>query len=109
EAMIERGRALRERFGSTRPVWVAGSTREGEEALLLEAFAAIASRSRALLVIVPRHPQRFDAVATPVSAHGFSFARRSADVVVGGEVRVLIGDSMGEMLAYYAAADLAIM
>jgi 3-deoxy-D-manno-octulosonic-acid transferase len=106
--MVERGARFRELFGAGRPVWVAGSTREGEEALLLDAFAT-AAVGEALLVIVPRHPQRFDEVAALAAARGLAVARRSAQAPVPGDVRVLIGDSMGEMLAYYAAADVVIM
>ena len=73
DAMVELGRALRTRFGEARPVWVAGSTRDGEEALLLDALAAPAARSlpdATLTIIVPRHPQRFDAVADLLEARG---------------------------------------
>ncbi|HET7546909.1 MAG TPA: lipid IV(A) 3-deoxy-D-manno-octulosonic acid transferase [Usitatibacter sp.] len=108
DAMRERGRELRSRLGS-RPVWVAGSTREGEEALLLDAFARRGEEGDALLVIVPRHPQRFDEVARLASARGFTIARRSDASPVPRAARVMLGDSMGEMLAYYAAADVVIM
>ncbi|HEX6635295.1 MAG TPA: lipid IV(A) 3-deoxy-D-manno-octulosonic acid transferase [Usitatibacter sp.] len=107
-AMIERGRGFRERFGASRPVWVAGSTREGEEALLLDAFVRL-GHADALLVLVPRHPQRFDEVARLAAARGLEVARRSGEAAVAREVRVVVGDSMGEMLAYYAAADVVIM
>jgi 3-deoxy-D-manno-octulosonic-acid transferase len=109
EAMVERGATFRARFGLERPVWVAGSTREGEEALLLDAFAGLEPAADALLVIVPRHPQRFDEVAALAASRGFHVARRSESAPVGSRVRVVIGDSMGEMLAYYAAADVVIM
>ena len=105
--MIERGRGLRERFGAQRTVWVAGSTREGEEALLLDAFAAL--ETDALLVIVPRHPQRFDDVARLVEARGIAFARRSDAGDAAPGIRVVVGDSMGEMFAYYQWADVVIM
>lgn len=105
--MLERGRELRGRFGGHRPVLVAGSTREGEEALLLDALGR--APGDALLVIVPRHPQRFDEVASLAAGRGFKVARRSDAAAVSGDVRVMIGDSMGEMLAYYAAADVAIL
>lgn len=108
EGMLERGRELRDRFGTDRSVWVAGSTRDGEEALLLEAFAAI-DDPRALLVLVPRHPERFEAVAALARDRGLEAALRSHSQPVQSSVRVVIGDSMGEMLAYYAAADVVIM
>ena len=104
-----RGREFRERFGAGRPVWVAGSTREGEEALLLDALAADSIPADVLLVIVPRHPQRFDEVAQVAAARGLKVARRSDAGAVDPHVRVMVGDSMGEMLAYYAAADVVLM
>jgi 3-deoxy-D-manno-octulosonic-acid transferase len=90
-------------------VWVAASTREGEEALLLDAFAACGADPGALLVIVPRHPQRFEEAARLATERGFEVARRSDAGPVPSSARVAIGDSMGEMLAYYAAADVAII
>lgn len=105
--MLERGAALRAALGTARAVWVAGSTREGEEALLLDAFRH--APPEALLVIVPRHPQRFEAVAQLAGARGFAVARRSALGEAGPGTRVVVGDSMGEMLAYYAAADVVVM
>jgi 3-deoxy-D-manno-octulosonic-acid transferase len=106
---VRLGAEFRQRFGCSRAVWVAGSTREGEEAELLDAFAAMDARPDALLVIVPRHPQRFDEVAALARSRGFVTARRSEGGNVAADVRVVVGDSMGEMLAYYAAADVAIM
>lgn len=107
--MLALGERFRERFGAGRRVLVAGSTRDGEEALLLEAFAAAAVPPEVLLVLVPRHPQRFEEVAALAAAHGFAPARRSAERHVDAATRVVIGDSMGEMLAYYAAADVVVM
>jgi 3-deoxy-D-manno-octulosonic-acid transferase len=107
--MVALGEAFRERFGSRRKVWVVGSTRDGEEALLVEAFAAAAVDPAVLLVLVPRHPQRFDEVAALAARSGFAPGRRSAEGNVPPATRVVIGDSMGEMLAYYAAADIVIM
>jgi 3-deoxy-D-manno-octulosonic-acid transferase len=109
EAMIERGERFREKFGRERTVWVAGSTRDGEEALLIDAFARLAPSSGVLLVIVPRHPQRFDDVARLVEARGISLQRRTSDVAIAASTRIALGDSMGEMLAYYFAADVVIV
>jgi 3-deoxy-D-manno-octulosonic-acid transferase len=103
----ERAARLRELFGRERPVWVAGSTREGEEALLLDAFAA--APPEVLLVIVPRHPQRFDEVAGLAAARGLACHRRSSGTPVPADARVVVGDTMGEMPTYYAAADLVLM
>jgi len=101
------GAEFRMRFGATRLVWVAASTREGEETLILDALARTPLRHDALLVIVPRHPQRFAAVAEQLRARGVAFVRRSDNAAVPAHVGVVLGDSMGEMLGYYAAADVA--
>ena len=94
---------FRQRIG-TRPVWLAASTREGEEALLL---AALPDDLPALTVIVPRHPQRFEAVAALLTARGVRWQRRSTDEPIRPDTQVWLGDSMGELFAYYQAADLA--
>ncbi|EKU83112.1 lipid IV(A) 3-deoxy-D-manno-octulosonic acid transferase [Massilia timonae] len=116
-AALEKGDWLRSRIrsgGPERPVFLCASTREGEEALILDAWRRMPDKpAGALLAIVPRHPQRFDEVASLASARGFTLARRSqfgldhgVDHGVGG-ADVLLGDSMGEMFAYYAACDCA--
>jgi 3-deoxy-D-manno-octulosonic-acid transferase len=101
------GAEFRMRFGATRLVWVAASTREGEETLILDALARTPLRHDTLLVIVPRHPQRFAAVAEQLRARGVAFVHRSDNATVPAHVGVVLGDSMGEMLGYYAAADVA--
>jgi 3-deoxy-D-manno-octulosonic-acid transferase len=95
---------LRQRFAG-RFVWLAASTREGEEVLLLEALDQLALPD-VLLVLVPRHPQRFDEVARLISGRGQPWMRRSV-AEIKPEARVFLGDSMGEMAAYYAASDVA--
>jgi 3-deoxy-D-manno-octulosonic-acid transferase len=99
------GRELRARFGEARPVWVAASTRDGEEALILDALARNGLPAGALTVIVPRHPQRFAAVAELLRQRGLPFARRSDNAPVAADTAVVLGDSMGEMPAYFVAAD----
>ena len=106
ETMLARGAALRETLGRQRSVWLAASTREGEEALLLEAMAR-APVSNALLLLVPRHPQRFDEVEALVRSRGLACVRRTSGEPVSPNTRVMLGDTMGEMLAYCAAADVA--
>ncbi len=101
------GRELRSRFGESRPVWIAASTRDGEEALILEAIAAHPLPAGTLTVIVPRHPQRFAAVAELMRRRGVPFVLRSGNTPVPVDVEVVVGDSMGEMAGYYAAADIA--
>ena len=109
QPIVALGRTFRERFGASRTIWVVGSTRDGEEAMLLDAFAQGRPPADVLLVIVPRHPQRFEEVAQLAQARGFPAVMRSADTQVAPSTRVVIGDSMGEMLAYYAASDVVIM
>ena len=104
---IEQGKALRQTLG-VRPVLLAASTREGEEALLLDAVQRAGLRD-ALLVIVPRHPQRFDEVAALIAARGLRLQRRSAGDPLAADTAVLLGDSMGEMFVYYAACDVVLM
>lgn len=106
-AQLELGRVFRERIGD-RPVWLVASTREGEERLVLDAFARTAP-TEVLLVMVPRHPQRFDQVAALVKSCGLSLQRRSGNEPVQLATRVWLGDSLGEMFAYYHAADCALI
>ena len=107
EAALAKGAQVRGHIGP-RPVLLCASTREGEESLILDAFDKLAIADM-LLVIVPRHPQRFDDVARMVASRGLAMQRRSAmeGSALPGEVRVLLGDSMGEMFAYFAACDVA--
>jgi 3-deoxy-D-manno-octulosonic-acid transferase len=105
---LELGAGFRARFGQARPIWLAASTREGEEALLLDALARRALPGNPLLLLVPRHPQRFATVAELLSARGVPFVRRSeGGAPVPADIGVILGDSMGEMQGYYAAADVA--
>jgi 3-deoxy-D-manno-octulosonic-acid transferase len=104
---VAAGRALRADLGA-RPVLLAASTRDGEEALLLDAVQRN-GLGDALLVIVPRHPQRFDAVAALVAARGLRMQRRSGDGAIAADTAVLLGDSLGEMYFYYAACDVALL
>ena len=110
---LELGDWLRGRIragAGERPVFLCASTREGEEALILDAWQRSTDKpARALLLLVPRHPQRFDEVAALVAARGLALAYRSRldpDHGIDG-ADVLLGDSMGEMFAYYAACDCA--
>jgi 3-deoxy-D-manno-octulosonic-acid transferase len=105
EKQLELGREFRAGYGS-RPVWLAASTREGEEALILDAWRK-AGAGDTVMILVPRHPQRFDDVSRLASEAGFVVQRRSDNAVLDPSTQILIGDSMGEMFAYYASADVA--
>lgn len=102
---------LREALGADRPVWIAASTHEGEDRQILDAHQQILGRfPNALLMIVPRHPERFDDVARLIDVKGLSLVRRSQSgsgrvEKIGSEV--YLGDTMGELLMLYGASDVA--
>ena len=100
------GEKLRAGFGANRPVWLAASTRDGEELLLLDVLEKIQTPN-ALAVIVPRHPQRFNEVAELLKARKIPFQRRSDNAAINPNTKVVLGDSMGEMFAYFASSDVA--
>jgi 3-deoxy-D-manno-octulosonic-acid transferase len=102
---LDLGRQWRGAWGE-RPVMLVASTREGEEPLVLEALAGM-DVPGLLAVIVPRHPQRFDEVARLLGSRGLRYQRRSEGMAVAPDTEVVLGDSMGEMFAYYAACDVA--
>ena len=109
----ERGRELRELYAAARPMWVAGSTHAGEEEIVLEAQRIVRrSHPRALLVLVPRHPPRFDEVALGLQRAAVRYVRRSQRAVekegaAAALAEVLLVDTLGELLDFYAAADVA--
>lgn len=100
------GQTWRDAIGADRPVVVAASTRDGEEAMILEVLHRI-DVTGLLVVIVPRHPQRFDAVAALLDERGIRYRRRSEGAMPAKDCAVWLGDSMGEMAAYYSACDVA--
>lgn len=94
-------------YWQDRPVWVAASTHQGEEALALAAHRRILQiHPQALLILVPRHPERFDAVATLVKQESFTLTRRS-QAMPDRDTQVWLADSMGELPLWYASADIA--
>ena len=107
-AVVERGRELRSGYWGARPTWIAGSTHDGEEEAALTAHAHLRiGMPDALLLLVPRHPERFQAVADLLNRRGFRFERRSSDNSVRPEAQVLLVDTVGELAALYASADVA--
>lgn len=112
EDALAQGRQWRSALGA-RPVWIAASTHDGEEAAVLAAHRDLLRwYPDALLVLVPRHPQRFDAVARALDREGWDYCRRSAFADVrqwDAQVSLLLGDSTGEMFGYLAMADVAFM
>ena len=104
----DQGRRWREINAPGRPLWVAGSTHEGEESIVLDAHRRVLERfPDALLVLVPRHPQRFDAVRDLLAKRHDLASNRSSGTAVSHSTKVLLGDTMGELMMFYAAADVA--
>lgn len=102
------GLEFRERHAALRPVWVAASTHAGEEEIALAAHARVLERfPDALLLLVPRHPERFDDVADLLTRLEFSHVRRSTGLRLTEADSVFLGDTLGELTSFYAAADVA--
>ncbi len=108
EQLVPRAQALRQQWAATsRPVWIAASTHDGEDALILQAHQQLLQvHGDALLILVPRHPERFDAVHA-ICSQQFATVRRSTGLPVLAQTQVLLGDTMGELLFLYALADMA--
>jgi 3-deoxy-D-manno-octulosonic-acid transferase len=107
-SLREQAEVLRRLWGPERPVWVAASTHEGEEEQLLAVHRKVCAEvPGCLLVLVPRHPDRFDRVAALVVREGLTLARRSTHGPCTGGTEVFLGDTMGELQAFLAAADIA--
>jgi 3-deoxy-D-manno-octulosonic-acid transferase len=105
DAVLAKGCALRQQWGQ-RPVWIAASTHLGEDEIILRVFQQLRIQcTDLLLVLVPRHPERFDAVAE--LCHRFSMARRSQEEIVTANTEIYLGDTMGELMQLYAASDVA--
>ncbi len=108
-ALLTRAAALRQQWQATqRPVWIAASTHAGEDEIVLAAHRELLTHNPdALLILVPRHPERFNAVFELSQRQGFSARRRSTDEALLTSDQVLLGDTMGELLFLYALADIA--
>jgi 3-deoxy-D-manno-octulosonic-acid transferase len=112
--IVQTGQALRTAYAGTRPVWIAGSTHAGEEEQVLDAHAMLLqSTPNAVLLLVPRHADRFAAVAELLARRGVKFARRSRMASgaqrqpLANDTPVLLVDTVGELLMLYASADAA--
>lgn len=104
----EQGEVAQRLWGENRPVWVAASTQEGEDELVLDAHQQVLrTLDRALLVLVPRHPERFERVAQLCERRGLATVRRSEHQPCVADTRVFLGDTMGELPMFLSGADLA--
>jgi len=107
-SLREQAEVMRRLWGAGRPVWVAASTHEGEEEQLLAVHRRVCAEvPDALLVLVPRHPERFERVAALVAREGLTLVRRSAHRPCPAQTSVFLGDTMGELQVFLAAADIA--
>ncbi|MEN8205302.1 MAG: lipid IV(A) 3-deoxy-D-manno-octulosonic acid transferase [Pseudomonadota bacterium] len=107
-SLLEQAAVLRRDWGVGRPVWIASSTHEGEDELILDVFRQLRKQfGDCLLVLVPRHPERFEFVAALCRQRGYHTVLRSEQVSCMAETAVYVGDTMGELPLLYAAADVA--
>jgi 3-deoxy-D-manno-octulosonic-acid transferase len=105
---IRSGQEFRERCGRARPVWIAGSTHDGEEEAVLESHEAVRRKHPdALLILVPRHPQRFDGVRTLLRRNGMRHTLRSEGQMPTADTEVFLVDTLGELQMFYSASDVA--
>lgn len=99
---------FRHRWGNEKKVWVAASTHAGEDEIILDAHTEVLKHiPEAVLILVPRHPERFNDVAQLVTDRGFSSARRSTDQLPAVPTQVFVGDTMGELMFFYQLSDVA--
>lgn len=108
-SLRESAEVLRRELGQDRLIWIAGSTREGEESKVLAAYKELKEKFPSLLlVLVPRHPERFDYMARKVQRRGLNVARRTEQRrEIDADVDVYLGDTMGELSLLYACSDVA--
>ncbi len=104
------GRQLRQQLGIQRPIWIAASTHEGEDSIILDAHQKLLKITPdALLILVPRHPERFNSVFQLCTDKGFNTHRRTSTENISTDCQIYLGDTMGEMLLLLAAADVCFM
>ncbi len=105
---VQAGRALRQQLGADRPVLIAASTHQGEDEILLEAWQQLkATHPELVLILVPRHPERFADVARLCRRYSERLVCRSSGKQADTQTELLLGDTMGELMLFYAAADIA--
>ena len=113
DSVIQAGKELRLSFGESssgkqRPVWIAASTHEGEDEKILRAFTVVRKKiSDVLLILVPRHPERFSTVAALCERRGFTVVRRTENKNFDPDTQVFVVDTLGELLVFYAASEVA--
>ncbi|MCG6395462.1 3-deoxy-D-manno-octulosonic acid transferase, partial [Vibrio alginolyticus] len=99
---------LRRQWAARRPVWIATSTHEGEEEIILNAHKALLNHfPNLLLILVPRHPERFAKARELTEKAGLTYVMRSSNTSPSPETQVVVGDTMGELMLLYGLADIA--
>ncbi len=107
---LKESQALRIKLNETRPIWIAASTHSGEDELLLQAHKTLLkTQPDALMLLVPRHPERFASVTELAQQQGLITVTRTSNIAVHAETQVYIGDTMGEMLVLLGSADVCFM
>lgn len=107
-SLLESAEVLKQQIGHQRPVWIAASTHEGEDEQILEAFQMIRKDlPQSLLILVPRHPERFERVAQLCKKYSFHITRRSTGETCQADTDVFLGDTMGELRLMFATAEIA--
>ncbi|ANU37712.1 lipid IV(A) 3-deoxy-D-manno-octulosonic acid transferase [Vibrio scophthalmi] len=110
DTIKQKGKELRGKLGNNRPIWIAASTHKGEDELLLAAHQEVLKQHpNALMILVPRHPERFNAVFELSKKALFKTVRRTSNETVTEDTQVYLGDTMGEMLVLMGAADVCFM
>ncbi|MCS0305950.1 lipid IV(A) 3-deoxy-D-manno-octulosonic acid transferase [Vibrio diabolicus] len=110
EQVKQQGQQLRAQLGNDRPIWIAASTHKGEDEQVLDAHRQVLkSHPNALLILVPRHPERFDDVFALCQNSGFNSTRRTNAAIVNADTQVYLADTMGEMLILLGASDVCFM
>ncbi|ANS84169.1 Lipid IV(A) 3-deoxy-D-manno-octulosonic acid transferase [Vibrio scophthalmi] len=108
DTIKQKGKELRGKLGNNRPIWIAASTHKGEDELLLAAHQEVLKQHpNALMILVPRHPERFNAVFELSNEAQFKTVRRTSNETVTEDTQVYLGDTMGEMLILMGAADIS--
>ncbi|MCW8333606.1 lipid IV(A) 3-deoxy-D-manno-octulosonic acid transferase [Vibrio paucivorans] len=111
DSIVMQGKELKQELGEDRKVLIAASTHQGEDELILSAYQRIKVKvPESLLILVPRHPERFDAVERLAQESGFSVVRRtSLDSDTSTDMDVYLGDTLGELMVMLAASDIVFM
>lgn len=108
EGLEEQAGLIRQYIVDNRPVWIAASTHEGEDEQVLEVHARLKAHFReAILILVPRHPERFESAYKMAEERGFKTVRRTDQEQIPADVDVYVGNTMGEMMALFSVADIA--